>query len=191
MTHSENRLKVSQNNTTLMTRRSFLGSTACLAASLCLPGFASAGVKKYMPLSFYHTHTGERMEILYKPGCYMGSIQHALEYFLRDFRTGEIHTLDSELFDTLYVIKKCCGRSTPFEVISGYRSPKTNAFLRKKTSGVARKSLHMEGRAIDIRLAGLPTDMLRDLAISVHNGGVGFYPKSDFVHIDTGRKRSW
>lgn len=174
-----------------MNRRAFLSSSVLAAASFLLPDLGLAGIKKFTPLSFYHTHTGERMEILYGPGSYIGSVRQALEYFLRDFRTGEIHQLDPELFDTLCRIKNCCGKTASFEIISGYRSAKTNEFLRKKGSGVAKRSLHMEGRAIDIRLNGLPTKMLRDLAVTLHNGGVGFYPKSDFVHIDTGKKRSW
>ena len=174
-----------------MNRRAFLTGSFCAAAALVLPDFSSASTRRFTALSFYHTHTGERMEIMYRPGAYSGSVKHALEYFCRDFRTGDIHSLDGALFDTLYAIKKCCGQPAAFEVISGYRSPKTNAFLRKNSTGVAKKSLHMEGRAIDVRLAGLPTTMLRDLAVTLHNGGVGFYPKSNFVHIDTGRKRAW
>lgn len=173
----------------LMTRRSFLAASACTLAGLFLPQSLTAAVGN--TLSFYHTHTGEKMDILYTPGDYTGSVRHALEYFLRDFRTGEIHPIDSSLFDTLCAIQDCCSRKTSIEVISGYRSPRTNALLRKNSSGVAKKSLHMEGRAIDIRLTGVSTKMLRDLAINLHNGGVGFYQKSDFVHIDTGRKRNW
>jgi len=174
-----------------LSRRRFLTTSACVVAGLLVPDMLFAAKKKFEPLSFYHTHTGERMEILYTPGSYAGSVQKALEYFLRDFRTGEVHPIDPMLLDTLCAIQNCCGKHTAYEVISGYRSPKTNEFLRKNSSGVARKSLHMEGRAVDIRLAGLPTNILRDLAVNIHNGGVGFYPKSDFVHIDTGRKRAW
>ena len=172
-----------------MTRRSFLAASACSLAGLILPQSLKAAVGK--TLSFYHTHTGEKMDILYTPGSYTGSVRHALEYFLRDFRTGDIHPIDPSLIDTLCAIQDCCSRQAPIEVISGYRSPKTNALLRKNGSGVAKKSLHMQGRAIDIRLTGVPTKMVRDLAVNLHNGGVGFYQKSDFVHIDTGRKRFW
>ncbi len=172
-----------------MTRRSFLAASACTLAGIFLPQTLTATVSK--PLSFYHTHTGEKMDILYTPGMYTGSVRHALEYFLRDFRTGDTHPIDSRLFDTLCAIQDCCSRHAAIEVISGYRSPKTNALLRKNSSGVAKKSLHMVGRAIDIRLTGVPTKKLRDLAINLHNGGVGFYQKSDFVHIDTGRRRNW
>ena len=176
-------------DTPTLTRRSFLAASACSAAGLFLPQSLTAAVRK--PLSFYHTHTGERMDIHYTPGEYSGSVRQALEYFLRDFRTGEIHPIDSRLFDSLCAIQDCCSRQTSIEIISGYRSPKTNALLRQKSAGVAKKSYHMQGRAIDIRLTGVPTPMLRDLAVNLHNGGVGFYQKSDFVHIDTGRKRNW
>lgn len=174
-----------------LNRRKFLKTSVCAAAGLFVPDILFASTKKFQPLSFYHTHTGERMELLYTPGSYAGSVQRALEYFLRDFRTGDVHSIDPTLLDTLCAIQNCCGKHSAYEIISGYRSPKTNEYLRKHSSGVARKSLHMQGRAIDIRLAGLPTSMLRDLAINIHDGGVGYYPKSNFVHIDTGRKRAW
>ena len=175
----------------MMNRRQFVASSACVAAALMIPGTVFASKKKPCPLSFYHAHTGESMEILYAPGRLSGSLKRALEYFLRDFRTGDTHPIDPHLLDTLYAIQGTCGKHTPYEVISGFRSHKTNEFLRKNSSGVARKSLHMEGRAIDVRTVGLPTNMLRDLAVNLHKGGVGFYPKSDFVHIDAGRKRNW
>ena len=174
-----------------MNRRSFLISSLCATAGLLLPTGALATIKKPRQLRFYHTHTGEKIEIEYTPGKYRAPVRHALEDFLRDFRTGEKHPLDPHLFDSLCAIQDCCGRQTSFEVISAYRSPKTNAYLRKNSSGVAQKSLHMQGRAIDIRVSEMPTRMLRDLAKQIHNGGVGYYPKSDFVHIDTGTKRSW
>ena len=114
-----------------------------------------------------------------------------LEYFLRDFRTGEVHSIDRRLLDVLTAIQHACSSNSCYEIISGYRSPKTNAFLRKKSSGVAKKSYHMQGRALDIRLAGFKTKRLHNLALKLNDGGVGFYPKSDFIHIDTGKKRNW
>ncbi|HLE65999.1 MAG TPA: DUF882 domain-containing protein, partial [Burkholderiales bacterium] len=108
----------------------------------------------------------------------------------RDFRTGETHPIDPRLLDTLNVLCALCGGGV-FEVISGYRSPKTNAMLRGAGGGVAEHSLHVEGRAIDLRLTGFRTARLRDAAIALGRGGVGYYPKSDFVHLDTGRVRNW
>ncbi|MEE4242735.1 MAG: DUF882 domain-containing protein [Desulfopila sp.] len=174
-----------------MNRRAFLLSSVCAATGLLLPQVVFGGKMKKMPLNFYHTHTGEKMVVHYQPGLYKGSVRRALEYFLRDFRTGEKHPLDPLLFDSLHAIQKCCGKPATFEIISGYRSPKTNEFLRKNSSGVARKSWHMQGRAIDIRVSGLDTAKLRDLALEHHKGGVGFYAKSDFIHLDTGRQRTW
>ena len=127
-------------------------------------------------MSFYHTHTGERISIDYSPETYTGSVRRALEYFLRDFRTGEVHPIDRCLLDVLTTIQHNCGSHSCYELISGYRSAKTNEFLRKKSSGVARKSYHMQGRAMDIRLAGLDTEVLRDLAVKFNRGGVGFLP---------------
>lgn len=172
-------------------RRFFLLASAQIAAGVIFPSSVLAIPSEPRPLSFYHTHTGERISIDYSPETYSGSVRSALEYFLRDFRTGEVHRIDRRLLDVLTTIQHCCGSHSYYEVISGYRSAKTNEFLRKKSGGVAKKSYHMQGRAIDIRLAGLDTEVLRDLAIKYNRGGVGFYPKSDFVHIDTGRKRIW
>lgn len=166
-------------------------ASAQIAAGVLVPSSVLAISSEPRPLRFYHTHTGERISIDYSPETYTGSVRKALEYFLRDFRTGEVHRIDPRLFDVLTTIQHSCGSHSCYEVISGYRSAKTNEFLRKKSSGVARKSYHMQGRAIDIRLAGLDTEVLRDLAVKFNRGGVGFYPKSDFVHIDTGRKRIW
>lgn len=174
-----------------MNRRSFIYTSICAAAGLMIPVRVGATPAKSNRLCFYNTHTGERIEVGYTPGQYSGAVRRSLEYFLRDFRTDEQHPFDPALFDSLCAIQDGCGRQASFEVISGYRSPKTNASLRKSSSGVARKSLHMQGRAIDLRISGVSTRRLRDLALNLHDGGVGYYPKSGFIHIDTGRKRSW
>lgn len=166
-------------------------TSAQLAAGVLLPSSVLAISSKPRPLSFYHTHTGEKISIDYSPETYTGSVRRALEYFLRDFRTHEVHRIDQRLLDVLTAIQHSCSNHSCYEVISGYRSARTNEFLRKKSRGVAKKSYHMQGRAIDIRLAGFNTKALRDLAVKFNKGGVGFYPGSDFVHIDTGRKRIW
>lgn len=142
-------------------------------------------------MSFYHTHTGERLNVDYScNGCALSTL-NKLNAFLRDFRTGEMHPIDPALFDILYGIQQESGSSGVIEIISGYRSVKTNNQLRSKSSGVAKKSLHMKGMALDIRLTDVKTRDLRDVAISLRQGGVGYYAKSDFVHIDTGRVRTW
>lgn len=180
-----------ENHGKKISRRSFLLTSAQFAAGVLVPSSVLAISSETRPLSFYHTHTGERISIDYSPETYTGSVRRALEYFLRDFRTGEIHPIDRRLLDVLNTIQRFHGSHPCYEVISGYRSAKTNEFLREKSSGVARKSYHMQGRAIDIRLAGFDTGVLRDLAVQFNSGGVGFYPKSDFLHIDTGKKRTW
>jgi uncharacterized protein YcbK (DUF882 family) len=143
-------------------------------------------------LSFVHTHTGESLSAVYfQGGSYLASELHRVNHLLRDFRTGDVHPIDPSLLDILFDLRTLADRDQPFEVISGYRSPKTNAFLRRHSSGVAEHSLHIQGRAIDVRMSGFPTRKLRELALSMQRGGVGFYPTSDFVHLDNGRVRWW
>ena len=110
---------------------------------------------------------------------------------MRDHRTGEVLTLDARLFDLLRELAASAGLEPRYQVISGYRSPATNAMLVASSDGVSSRSLHMEGKAIDVRLEGLPLERLRDLALARRAGGVGYYPASDFVHLDVGRVRSW
>src|SRR5579863_2557997 len=143
-------------------------------------------------LSFSHTHTGETLSVVYfRDGHYLPESLGRVKNLLRDFRTNEEHTIDPALLDILFELQLKAHHNGPFEVISGYRSPQTNAALRSRSSAVAEHSLHMQGRAIDIRLRGFPTAKLRDIAIALQRGGVGFYPVSDFVHVDTGRVRKW
>jgi|FLOH01.1.fsa_nt_gi uncharacterized protein YcbK (DUF882 family) len=143
-------------------------------------------------ITLHNPHTGERLELFTRLGRQrndnsLGQVQK----FLRDHRTGEQHTIDLDLIETLADIQYACDHSDVFEVLSGYRSPKTNAMLRKTSRGVARHSYHMTGQALDIRLPGLSTRELRNVARSLRRGGVGYYPKSNFVHIDTGPVRTW
>jgi uncharacterized protein YcbK (DUF882 family) len=151
-----------------------------------------AAVTYRRSLSFVHTHTGETLETTYfQDGKYLAPSLARVNHLLRDFRTDEVHSIDPALLDILFDLQGKAQHDGPFEVISGYRSPQTNAALRYRSSAVAEHSMHMEGRAIDIRLRGFPTLKLRDLAIALHRGGVGFYAASDFVHVDTGRLRIW
>ncbi len=142
-------------------------------------------------MSFYHTHTGERFRLEYSCNGCSPSDLNQLNNFLRDFRTGEVFPIDPVLLEILYGIRQKSGSKGVIEIISGYRSPKTNDKLRSKSGGVAKRSLHMKGQALDIRLTDLKTNDLRDVAISMRQGGVGYYAKSNFVHIDTGRFRTW
>lgn len=176
-------------------RRRFLtGTAATLAAAVVAPVavrpvYASTGPRR---LDFYHTHTGEKLAIDYHDGasCIPDALAE-INHFLRDFRTEEIHPIDTALLDLLYDLKQKTRANGTYEVISGYRSPKTNAMLRSRSSGVAKRSLHMQGKAIDIRLTGYDTRDLQKASKALARGGVGYYRKSDFVHVDTGRVRYW
>ena len=182
-----------------MNRRSFLALGAKAVVGFCLAQADPAWAKipsslsaKPRILSFYHTHTHERLDITYATAKdYDMEALAKINTYLRDFRTSEVHRIDPAVLDILWTIqqKMCC--NSTYEIISGYRSPKTNQKLYKKSSGVARRSLHMKGQAIDIRITGEKTKTVRDCAISLKSGGVGYYAKSNFVHIDTGRVRTW
>ena len=143
-------------------------------------------------LSFYHTHTHKRLDIVYfENGEYVDSALEEINRYLGDFRTGDTTVMDLGLLDLIYDIRETLGSHRSYEVISAYRSPKTNEMLRATGSGVARNSQHLLGTAIDVRLEDIPIEVLRDAALSMQRGGVGFYKQSDFVHIDTGRVRRW
>ena len=145
-------------------------------------------------LSFYHTHTGKRLEVVYsRNGVYVPSALEEINHFLFDFRTGDAAQMDPELLDLIYDVRAELGSDGTYQVVSAYRSPKTNDMLRgrSKNTGVAKNSQHLLGKAIDVRLEGVKTANLRDTALAMKRGGVGFYEASDFVHMDTGRPRSW
>ncbi|MEX2272551.1 MAG: DUF882 domain-containing protein [Vicinamibacterales bacterium] len=146
-------------------------------------------------LSFVHTHTSEKLAIEYCcHGRYDPKALAKLNYLLRDFRTGEVKPIDVKLFDLLHELSSELETEAPFHIISGFRSPKTNALLRARGgahTGVATTSLHMVGKAVDIRLPSVKLKNLREVAASLKRGGVGYYPSSNFVHVDTGRVRYW
>ena len=146
-------------------------------------------------LRFYHTHTGERLDVVYRRGDqYIPAALDELYHFLRDHRTGDVRHFDPHLFDLLHDLTASVGDSGgEIDVICGYRTPWSNEFLRTRNShtGVAQHSLHIQAEAIDIRLPGIPTSKLRDAALGLHRGGVGYYRSSDFVHVDVGRVRHW
>ena len=144
-------------------------------------------------LSFFHTHTGKSLEVVYwEAGEYREEALGQLRVFLADWRNGKQLDLDPGLFDILHNLKQVNGSNGRFEIISAYRSPETNEMLREKSNGgVARKSQHVLGKAIDMRLSDVETRKLYETALELQAGGVGYYPKSDFVHVDTGRVRTW
>lgn len=172
-------------------RRLLLKGLALAPLGTVLAHAPAAHAAAERALAFRHTHTGERLEIAYfARGEYVPAALARIDWLLRDFRTGDAHRMDARLLDVLHELHVQAGGGE-FEVISGYRSPTTNARLRQASHGVAEHSLHLEGRAIDVRLTGMRTARLRDAALALGQGGVGYYPGSDFVHLDTGRVRHW
>jgi uncharacterized protein YcbK (DUF882 family) len=170
----------------------------CLATAglsmptLLLPRSSIAATPAVDRLSFVHTHTGERLSVAFRA---MGSLipdgLRAINRLLRDHRSGDMHAIDPALLAQLHRLAAITGTREPFEVISAFRSPRTNEMLRARGGGAARGSLHLQARAIDIRLADVKLADLRDAALELRAGGVGYYPRSQFVHLDTGRVRSW
>lgn len=144
-------------------------------------------------LRLYHTHTDEHLDVVYRKGdTYLPDAIDELDYFLRDSRTGAVASFDPRLFDLLNELTAEVGRPDgEIDVVCGYRTPATNAFLRRRSRRVARHSLHMEAMAIDIRVPGVSTRELRDAALELHRGGVGYYRRHAFVHVDVGPVRRW
>lgn len=174
-----------------MNRRLFLAGFAAGGAGALVPFRLSAG-EAPRALNFYHTHTGETLAVEYfARGQLIPQALERIDYLLRDHRTGEMVEMDRGLLDILHGLQQTTGGQGRFEIISGYRSWKTNAMLASKSNGVAKKSLHMQGRALDVRLRGTDTNQLRAAARDLQLGGVGYYPTSDFIHVDTGRVRFW
>jgi uncharacterized protein YcbK (DUF882 family) len=166
-----------------------LGGAAGLAG---LGRSACAFASEPHALSLYHLHTSETLHIVYRErGELIPGALDEINHFLRDFRNEQIHAIDVALLDELCKLHAAFAGRGRFEVISGYRSPQTNEALRHVTKGVAKDSFHLSGRAIDVRLTSAKTDKLRDAAIALRSGGVGYYPESNFVHVDTGAFRTW
>lgn len=169
-----------------------VGSLGAAAALTGVARKAVAVTARPSQLSFYHIHTGEKLTIAYREnGNVVPDALAEINRYLRDFRTEQVHVIDVALLDKLTTLYAAFDGRGNFEVISGYRSPHTNEALRHVTTGVAEHSLHIEGRAIDVRLTSAKTTALRDAALAMKSGGVGYYSESNFVHIDTGNTRSW
>lgn len=176
-------------------RKSLL-SSALLCVALTSVATLSKGnvAADQRELSFYHTHTGKKLNVVYwQNGDYVDPALDEINRFLSDFRTGDVVQMDPKLLDLIYDVRASLGSDGTYQIISAYRSPKTNEMLRGRSasSGVAKKSQHLLGKAIDVRLEGVPTTRLRDAAIRLQRGGVGYYEGSDFVHMDTGFVRRW
>jgi uncharacterized protein YcbK (DUF882 family) len=179
-------------------RRRFLTTAAGAAASLLVAGRAgwadapAPAASGRRSLSFLNTHTGESVSAVYwADGEYRADGLAAIDRVLRDHRTGDVRSIDHHLLDVLHALRRDIGTSAPFNVISCYRSPKSNAALRSAGRAVAEHSLHMEGKAADIRLPGVALDDLHRAAVGLHAGGVGYYSGPSFVHVDVGRVRYW
>lgn len=174
-----------------------LAALACVTAGPALAeGLASGrGPQKQeweRALRFHNLHTGERLRTVYwADGRYLPESLAEIDYILRDFRAERVHRIDPHLLDLLHALHRSLGSHQPFQVISGYRTPKTNAMLAAHSRGVARHSMHIEGKAVDIRVPRRSTAAVRDAALALRGGGVGYYPLSRFVHVDVGPVRHW
>ena len=175
-----------------LTRRSFLGLTLGAASLLTpLPALAARRGSFERSVSFLNEHTGERLRkvVYWEKGRYLPDAMEEIDRHLRDFRTGDIHHIDPRLLDLLHFVRQELGTSQPFHVISGYRSPETNQSLRRAGHGVAGNSFHTQGMAIDVRVPGRDPGKLRRIALRQKSGGVGFYRRLGFVHLDVGPVR--
>lgn len=171
-------------------RRRWLATCAAALTATALP--AAARPQSARSLAFRHLHTGETLDIRYfRDGRYDAAALRAINHLLRDFRTGEVYPVQPTLLDQLNYLHRRIGSDAPFEIISAFRSPATNSMLHKTSPGVASGSLHMQGMAIDVRLADTRISRLRDVALDAGLGGVGYYASSNFVHLDIGRPRHW
>jgi uncharacterized protein YcbK (DUF882 family) len=173
-------------------RRQVLAAVAAAASFVAAPALAAPRMPSRRALSFANLHTGERLDLVYwADGRYQPGALRRIDWLLRDFRTDEMHPIDPRLLDVLAALRRRLRLRGPFEVVSAYRSPATNAMLASQSEAVASNSLHMDGRAIDIRVVGRPLWAVRQAALALKAGGVGYYPHSKFVHLDVGSVRHW
>lgn len=169
--------------------RYLLAIVAMLISSIAVADLAAPEARS---LSFYNLHTEEKLNVIYwQNGQYQPDALTAINRVLRDHRNDEQTPIDPQLLELLFLLQQKVQSKQPFHVISGYRSPASNELLRKSSSGVAQKSYHTRGMAIDIRLPDIKLDLLRNAAIELNGGGVGYYPRSDFIHLDSGPVRQW
>jgi uncharacterized protein YcbK (DUF882 family) len=181
----------------MITRRDFLKLAAGSALTTMVPpAFARTDLleptKGERVLDLQSIHTGEKISATYwADGSYIPEEIAEIDRVLRDHRSNEVMAMDHKLYDLLYTLQQQVEKPGTYQIISGYRSPATNEKLRGASSGVAKRSLHMRGKAVDIRLPGVELKHLRQAALSLRAGGVGYYPRSNFIHVDTGRPRFW
>jgi uncharacterized protein YcbK (DUF882 family) len=181
----------------ILSRRAVLKTGMLIVAGAAFPLDALARIADATAperaLSFYNTHTGEQLDriVFWADGRYIPEHLKEINHILRDFRTGEIKQIDAKLLDILYTVQRRLQVKEPLHIVSGYRSKVTNSDLRLASSGVAKKSFHTKGKAIDFRIPGREVRDIRKVALKMRLGGVGYYPDSDFVHLDTGPFRTW
>jgi len=184
-----------KNTQPIVSRRSFLLTSTQIVLGLgvvSVPTIACAKAVDKRSLSFFHTRTQQELTITYASGtAYDRKALTRINQFLRDYQTGQVHVIDPKLLDILWAVQGEMGRKGVYEVISGYRSPKTNRGLRHGHPGVASHSLHMKGKAVDIRFSGTNLAQIRQCALEMQCGGVGYYPNDGFVHLDSGQYRTW
>jgi len=178
------------------TRRRMMGFGLCaLACGISAPSFASLARPVSKParvLSFYNLHTDEKLSLAYwKDGTYDRGAWSRINHILRDHYSGETHVMDLRLMDLLHDVQTKLQTDRTIEIISGYRSPSTNSYLHEASNGVAKNSYHMRGMAIDVRMEGTSLPHLHKTALALNRGGVGYYPDSQFVHLDVGPIRRW
>lgn len=193
MNHSKDTRKLAGQK---ISRRNFLklGFFATAISIFPFPSFADIhdSHSREKVLSFYNIHTRESLRTVYRDkGEYVPEALKSINYIMRDHRGDKIKTIDTNLLDLLYAIHSRLNTRQYFHIISGYRSPATNAFLIRHSSGVARNSLHMYGKAVDIRVPNIPLPLVRQAAVDLGDGGVGYYPDSNFIHIDVGELHYW
>jgi len=178
-----------------LSRRSFLLASTQIVLGLGVvsaPTLACAKAPDQRSLSFFHTHTHQELRITYATGrTYDRSALAEVNSFLRDYQTGQMHVIDPKLLDILWAVQGEMGKKGVYEVISGYRSPKTNRCMRKGHPGVASHSLHMKGKAVDVRFTGASLSQVYKCALAMKSGGIGYYPRDGFVHLDSGLYRTW
>lgn len=178
----------------MINRRNFLKYSAALAGVISAPGIAHAALLRpyEKSLKLFNTHTDETFNnVFWADGEFLPDALDNINHLLRDHRSNKVAQIDPNLLSLLEKMSQQVGAKNPLHVISGYRSPETNQFLAEHSAGVAKHSLHLEGKAIDIRVPGCDLAIVRKAGLDLRGGGVGFYPVSQFVHLDTGRIRSW
>ena len=179
-----------------LSRRNFIKLGMLAAAASVAPGAVFASRRVYLSpeksLAFYNIHTGEGLRATYWfRGKYLSKAMDDINYIMRDYRTNEVRPIDTGLLDFLHAIGSKLEIRHNFYIVSGYRCPATNEFLRRKGKGVDKNSLHMYGKAVDIRVPKCDISTVRSAALNLRYGGVGYYPDSNFVHVDVGDVRSW